>query len=632
MRRIFLGILVLVALAMPAMADFKAGVKAAGKKDYVTALKEFRRLAKKGHAGAQFNLGLMYHQGLGVKKDYVVARRLYRIAAKEGNPVAANNVGMMYKLGHGVEKDNLEAVRWFRKAAEKTAIGKNNLAAMYLTGAGVLTDYEQARRLLRAAAVAGHAKSQYDLALMYDKGIDVEKDAEEAERWMRKAAKRKYAKAVRWLKRGDAGDVAAPVAAAETERLYSCPRIPSVSWWGAESHRGMIKTVAGNYQGDWVSYTAKWDRHLERMMDLFERNKGAAIPRGKVDVAKGEIQREGAVGGENVILSSEDLALYIPKLVQRTAVIRCLARGTAEEVEARKIRCPLIPEISWWGNVSHQAVIGYVDRKHGGDWQPYVAKWESHLEKMTGLFDKRKGAAIPRGRVDLEKGEIQREGAAAGEKVILGHEDLGLYIGKLVQRTAVHRCLANALKPSPEEAPPSEGAVRFSKELARVIVDTPKGTVPVERFPDRAAAFDPRRFKLDQGCPPYCIQPHTLADGVTTVGELETLRFLGEKQGLAVDTRLKGRYRLGTIPGAVNIYFRELPKRLDEFGCKKDDIVWDCSAAHRVLLFCDGPLCNEAAETVRRIRHAGFPAEKILYYRGGMQTWTLLGLTVTGSR
>jgi len=31
-----------------------------------------------------------------------------------------------------------------------------------------------------------------------------------------------------------------------------------------------------------------------------------------------------------------------------------------------------------------------------------------------------------------------------GDKVILGHEDLGLYIANLVQRTAVHRCLAAA--------------------------------------------------------------------------------------------------------------------------------------------------------------------------------------------
>ena len=27
---------------------------------------------------------------------------------------------------------------------------------------------------------------------------------------------------------------------------------------------------------------------------------------------------------------------------------------------------------------------------------------------------------------------------------------------------------------------------------------------------------------------------------------------------------------------------------------------------------------------------AGYPAERICYYRGGMQSWRVLGLTVTG--
>ena len=32
----------------------------------------------------------------------------------------------------------------------------------------------------------------------------------------------------------------------------------------------------------------------------------------------------------------------------------------------------------------------------------------------------------------------------------------------------------------------------------------------------------------------------------------------------------------------------------------------------------------------RRMIEAGFPAEKIYYYRPGMQGWRMLGLTVTG--
>ncbi len=54
---------VVVLVAAPAWADFKAGVEAYEQGDYATALTEFRPLAQQGHAGAQFNLGQMYRKG-----------------------------------------------------------------------------------------------------------------------------------------------------------------------------------------------------------------------------------------------------------------------------------------------------------------------------------------------------------------------------------------------------------------------------------------------------------------------------------------------------------------------------------------------------------------------------------------
>ncbi len=54
---------VVVLVAAPAWADFKAGVEAYLRGDYATALTEFRPLAQQGNAGAQFNLGQMYRKG-----------------------------------------------------------------------------------------------------------------------------------------------------------------------------------------------------------------------------------------------------------------------------------------------------------------------------------------------------------------------------------------------------------------------------------------------------------------------------------------------------------------------------------------------------------------------------------------
>ena len=49
--------------------DYQDGNDAADKGDYKTAFSLWKPLAERGLAEAQFNLGLMYRQGLGVPQD-----------------------------------------------------------------------------------------------------------------------------------------------------------------------------------------------------------------------------------------------------------------------------------------------------------------------------------------------------------------------------------------------------------------------------------------------------------------------------------------------------------------------------------------------------------------------------------
>ena len=102
--RLLLSIVVGLALmlALPVLADFQAGQDAYKRGDYDTALKEFRPLAEQGHAGAQYNLGVMYDKGRGVLQDYQEAVRWYRLAAEQGIASAHNNLGVMYDKGRGV--------------------------------------------------------------------------------------------------------------------------------------------------------------------------------------------------------------------------------------------------------------------------------------------------------------------------------------------------------------------------------------------------------------------------------------------------------------------------------------------------------------------------------------------------
>ena len=112
-----------------AMAGFKEGDAAYGNGDYAKALKEWRPLAIKGNAKAQYGLGLMYANGQGVAQDYKEAARLWGLAAVQGNASAQFNLGLMYYNGKGVAQDYKEAARLYRlAAAQGNAKAKNSLA------------------------------------------------------------------------------------------------------------------------------------------------------------------------------------------------------------------------------------------------------------------------------------------------------------------------------------------------------------------------------------------------------------------------------------------------------------------------------------------------------------------------
>jgi hypothetical protein len=128
------GVVVLVlALALSAhvlAADYQAGVDAADRGDYAAALKEWRPLAERGHAGAQFNLGTMYTNGLGVPLDYTEAAKWVRLAAEQGHAGAQNNLGFMYDHGQGVARDQVKGLMWYSLAAARFPPGEDRDTAV----------------------------------------------------------------------------------------------------------------------------------------------------------------------------------------------------------------------------------------------------------------------------------------------------------------------------------------------------------------------------------------------------------------------------------------------------------------------------------------------------------------------
>ena len=170
--------------------------------------------------------------------------------------------------------------------------------------------------------------------------------------------------------------------------------------------------------------------------------------------------------------------------------------------------------------------------------------------------------------------------------------------------------------------------VRITKEMKSVSVSTEDGDVVIKRNPDEKNTINPAFAKTSRKCPPFCIQPFEVAPGVRTVGELEVINFLKDKKGVVVDARTVEWHVRGTIPGAKNIPFTQVASRLNELGCAKSNGKWDCANAKDVLLFCNGLWCGQSPTAIRAMLREGYPASKINYYRGGMQGWESVGLTV----
>jgi hypothetical protein len=80
-------------------------------------LRDTRRKADKGDPIAQFELGTLYANGVGIPKDDAEAVIWFRRAAEHGNADAQYTLALRYDNGQGVEKDGSQALDWYQKAA-----------------------------------------------------------------------------------------------------------------------------------------------------------------------------------------------------------------------------------------------------------------------------------------------------------------------------------------------------------------------------------------------------------------------------------------------------------------------------------------------------------------------------------
>ena len=93
-------------------SNLQKGATAAKSGDYATALREWTPLAKQGNKEAQYFIGSMHHEGIGVPQNYKTAVKWYTLAAQQGQANAQVNLGSMYANGKGVIQDHVYALMW----------------------------------------------------------------------------------------------------------------------------------------------------------------------------------------------------------------------------------------------------------------------------------------------------------------------------------------------------------------------------------------------------------------------------------------------------------------------------------------------------------------------------------------
>lgn len=126
----------------------------------------FREAADQKIANASYNLGVLYHQGLGVERDIDRALYWYREAAKLGHPEAQYNLGIASIEGIGTTYDAPLAAAFFESAANQGIVeAAYNLGLIYENGLiGDSSKTEDAMLWYKIAADGGSTDAKAALA------------------------------------------------------------------------------------------------------------------------------------------------------------------------------------------------------------------------------------------------------------------------------------------------------------------------------------------------------------------------------------------------------------------------------------------------------------------------------------
>lgn len=158
---------------------------------YRDALELYKEVAgQTGSAFAQFQIGWIYQNGLGVEQSCAQAARWWTFSAGGGNITAANNLYSIYITGcEGVDANPSQALRFLRQAAQGgSARAQANLAGEYASGNNIDKDPFSAYDFARRSAEQDDVLGMLRLAEFHREGVGVPVDPERAIALLERAA------------------------------------------------------------------------------------------------------------------------------------------------------------------------------------------------------------------------------------------------------------------------------------------------------------------------------------------------------------------------------------------------------------------------------------------------------------
>lgn len=153
------------------------------------AVSEMRDLAENGDVYAQYALGKMYRDHIGVLPDAMEAKKWFSLAAGREFDAAQYALGKLLLSGDAEICNPKEGINWLQRAFENgNDYAGYRLGKELLQGINVPEDVPSALDYLTKSAELGNPYAQYMLGKLYQKGRFVERNQERASHWFSQSA------------------------------------------------------------------------------------------------------------------------------------------------------------------------------------------------------------------------------------------------------------------------------------------------------------------------------------------------------------------------------------------------------------------------------------------------------------